>query len=151
MRLHPDIGVGKFSSYFRYFRFILSYKIRLPCSSRIGIKSLAQEVRQKSHISERRILCNIPSCWVTVRLSGVLYTKNEYNLFNQKLDAVEMLNIFLFNNFFEKKNNNIFWENVKNCFGDAQGRMVNTVSWGENPGRRRCSVPLFGIFERNLC
>ncbi len=33
------------------------------------------------------------------------YTKNEYNLFYQKLDA----KYFLFNNFFKK--NSIFWEN----------------------------------------
>ncbi len=32
-----------------------------------------------------------------------------------------------------------------------QGRMVNTGSSSKNLRRRRCFMPLFGIFERNLC
>ncbi len=36
------------------------------------VKSLTQEVCQKSDISERRIFCLQYSCWVTGRLSGII-------------------------------------------------------------------------------
>ncbi len=32
-----------------------------------------------------------------------------------------------------------------------QQRMVKMGSLVENPGRRHCFAPLFGIFEHNLC
>ncbi len=58
-------------------------------------KSLAQEVRQKTDISEHRrkgsrgLLTLRHGCWVAVRpVKGLsFYTKNEYNIFNHKLDA----------------------------------------------------------------
>ncbi len=72
-------------------------------------KSLAQEVRQKSDISERRgvegdfanfnpyFVCNTSNC-VTVRsVRGHLTPKMNIAFFIRNL----MLNIFLFNNFFE--------------------------------------------------
>ncbi len=77
-------------------------------------KSLAQEVRQKSDTSKRT---NKSWPYFTTRPLGHCatckessYTKNEYNLFYQKLDA----EYFLFNNFLEK--NSIFWENHEKVF-----------------------------------
>ncbi len=79
-------------------------------------KSLAQEVRQKSDILERRskepLLClqhvQLRHC---ATCQGSSHSKNEYSLFYQKFEV----EYFLFNNFFEK--NCIFRENRKNCFG----------------------------------
>ncbi len=48
--------------------------------------------------------------WGTAMCKQSSYTKNEYNLFYQKLDA----EYFLFKNFFEK--NSIFWENPEKLF-----------------------------------
>ncbi len=65
-------------------------------------KSLAQEVRQKSDISERRRvegglqhvqLCHCATC------QGSSYTKDEYSLFSQKSDA----EYFFIQQFFSKK------------------------------------------------
>ncbi len=82
-------------------------------------KSLAQEVRQKTDISERRsnfapfnpyFACNTSNC-VTVRpVRGHLTPKMNIAFFIRNL----MLNIFLFNNFFEKSC--IFRENRKKLF-----------------------------------
>ncbi len=45
-------------------------------------------MRQKSDISERRILCLQHSCWVTVRLSWVFHTpKMNITFFYRKLDT----------------------------------------------------------------
>ncbi len=70
-------------------------------------KSLAQKVRQKRDISERR--SNSPPSALTLfatqslghcaTCKGSSYTKNECNLFYQKLNA----KYFLFNYFFRKK------------------------------------------------
>ncbi len=71
-------------------------------------KTLAQEVRQKSDISDRRRRLRPLQpllCWQHVQLGhcatsqGSSYTKNEYNLFYQKFDA----EYFFIQQFFRKK------------------------------------------------
>ncbi len=80
-------------------------------------KSLAQEMRQKSDISERRskgyFVCNTSNC-VTVRpVRGHLTPKRNIVFFIRNL----MLNIFLFDKFWKKS---IFSEKTaKNCFEGA--------------------------------
>ncbi len=84
-------------------------------------KSLAQEVRQKSDISERRsfahfnpyFVCNTSNC-VTVRpVRTHLTPKMNIAFFIRNLT----LNIFLFDNFFKKA---VFSDKTaKNCFGSA--------------------------------
>ncbi len=77
--------------------------------------SLAQEVRQKSDISEHR---SIRTLFVTRPLGhwatrqGSSYTKNEYNLFYRKFDA----EYFFIQQFFRKKKNGIFRENREKLF-----------------------------------
>ncbi len=90
-------------------------------------RSLAQEVCQKSDISERRSkswrglrplqsllslqhvqLCHRATC------QGLSYTKNEYSLFYQKFDA----EYFFIQQFFRKKSC-IFKETANNCFGST--------------------------------
>ncbi len=59
-------------------------------------------MRQKSDISERFAPFNLTlghGRWVAVRPVGVIYTKNEYNLFYHKLDA----EYFFIQQFFWKK------------------------------------------------
>ncbi len=81
-------------------------------------KSLAQEVRPKSDISERRskhpfnpyFVCNTSNCATVRPVSGHLTPKMNIAFFIRNL----MLNIFLFNNFLEKKC--IFRENSKKLF-----------------------------------
>ncbi len=57
-------------------------------------KSLAQEVHQKSDISDRR-----SKSWRGATYQGLSYTKNEYGLFYQKFDA----KYFFIQQFFRKK------------------------------------------------
>ncbi len=89
-------------------------------------KSLAQEVRQKSDISERRrveggealfnpyFLCNKSNCVLVRPVRGHLTPKMNIAFFIRNL----MLNIFLFDNFFEKgcifrkKRNKLFWGRI---------------------------------------
>ncbi len=70
-------------------------------------------MRQKSYISKRRKpLLYLPHRWVTVQLvRDHLALKMNIALFIRNL----MLNIFLFDNFFEKKNS-ILWENCEKLF-----------------------------------
>ncbi len=93
-----------------YFHKELKNKCALP-----GLKSLAQEVRRKRDILKRKSKGSTLTLFAT-RLLGHCatcqespYTKNEYNLFYQKLDAD-----FFFNNFFEKSS--IFKENCEEQF-----------------------------------
>ncbi len=84
---------------------------------------MAQEVRQKRDIPDRRskcsrlrplqpLLCLQHVHWVTMRpVRGSSYTKNEYNLFYRKLNAEYF---FIQQFFFEKSS--IFWENGKKLF-----------------------------------
>ncbi len=73
-------------------------------------KSLAQEVRQKIDIWVRR---NKGPLGHTATCKGSSYTKNEYNLFYQKLDTE-----YFFIQFFSKKA--VFSEKtLKNCFGST--------------------------------
>ncbi len=75
----------------------------------LGKKSLAQEVRQKRDMSDRCV-CKMSNC-VTVRPVRVHLTPKLYiAFFIRNL----MLNIFLFDNFFEKSC--IFRENRKKLF-----------------------------------
>ncbi len=94
-----------------------------PLKKKVEEKSLAQEVRQKSDISEHRSkgwsgrplhclqhiqLCHCATC------QGSSHTKNEYILFYQKFDA----KYFFIQQFFSKKA--VFSEKIpKNCFGGA--------------------------------
>ncbi len=89
-------------------------------------KSLAQEVRQKSDISERRskgwrglrpfnpyFVCNTSNCDTVRPVRGHLTPKINIVFFSRNL----MLNIFLFNNFLQKSC--IFRENRKKLFWGA--------------------------------
>ncbi len=88
-----------FPVFFFFFFFFLFYSL-------LTKKSTAQEVRQKSDISERRSsplqpllclqhvqLCHCATC------QGLSYTKNEHSLFYQKFDA----EYFFILQFFRKK------------------------------------------------
>ncbi len=79
-------------------------------------KSLAQEVRQKSDISDRRskfCLQHVQLCHCAT-FQGSSYTKNEYSLFYQKFYS----EYFFIRQFFRKKA--LFSEKTaKNCFGGA--------------------------------
>ncbi len=81
-------------------------------------KSLAQEVCQKSNISERApfnpyFVCNTFNCVTVPPVRGHLTPKMNITFFIRNL----MLNISLFDNFFEKSC--IFRENRKKRFGGA--------------------------------
>ncbi len=72
---------------------------------KVSKKSLGQEMRQKRDISERRskgrrgrIVCNTSNCVNVQSVRGHLTPKMNIAFFIRNL----MLNIFLFNNFFEK-------------------------------------------------
>ncbi len=73
---------------------------------------MAQEVRQKSDISDRRskVVCNMSSCVTVPPVRGHLKPKMNIAFFIRNL----MLNIFLFHNFFEKTC--IFRENREKQF-----------------------------------
>ncbi len=85
-------------------------KTHLPMVFKIGKTSLAQEMRQKRDISERRrvegakqpstlTLFAIRSTVLLCDLSGVILHQNEYSLFYQKFDA----EYFFIQHFFRKK------------------------------------------------
>ncbi len=88
-------------------------------------KSLAQEVRQKSDISERKRPLQPLLClqhvqlyhYVTCRRSS--YTKNEYSLFYQKFDAEYFFiqQFFLKNCIFRESRKKLVWGAFDNFLG----------------------------------